>query len=47
LVEQHVRKALDYVDHVYVMKRGHIAMDLTVAEAKLRINDIENAYLSA
>jgi len=47
LVEQHVRKALDYVDHVYVMKRGHIAMDLTVAEAKLRIDDIENAYLSA
>lgn len=47
LVEQHVRKALDYVDHVYVMKRGHIEMDLTVAEAKLRIDDIENAYLSA
>lgn len=47
LVEQHVRKALDYVDHVYVMKRGRIEMDLTVAEAKLRIDDIENAYLSA
>ena len=47
LVEQHVRKALDYVDHVYVMKRGRVEMDLTVAEAKLRIDDIENAYLSA
>lgn len=47
LVEQHVRKALDYVDHVYVMKRGRIEMNLTVAEAKLRIDDIENAYLSA
>lgn len=47
LVEQHVRKALDYVDHVYVMKRGRVEMDLTVAEARLRIDDIENAYLSA
>jgi branched-chain amino acid transport system ATP-binding protein len=47
LVEQHVRKALDFVDHVYVMKRGRVEMDLTVAEAKLRIDDIENAYLSA
>ena len=47
LVEQHVRKALDYVDHVYVMKRGRVEMDLNVAEARLRIDDIENAYLSA
>ncbi|TFD47921.1 ATP-binding cassette domain-containing protein [Cryobacterium sp. Hh11] len=47
LVEQHVRKALDYVDHVYVMRRGRVELDLPVAEAKNRIEDIENAYLSA
>ena len=28
LVEQHVRKALNYVDHVYVMRRGKIELDL-------------------
>lgn len=47
LVEQHVRKALDYVDHVYVMRRGRIQLDLPVAEAKMRISDIEDSYLSA
>ena len=47
LVEQHVRKALDYVDHVYVMRRGRIELDLPVDEAKRRIVDIENTYLSA
>ncbi|GEP26271.1 MULTISPECIES: ABC transporter ATP-binding protein [Cryobacterium] len=47
LVEQHVRKALDYVDHVYVMRRGRVELDLPIAEAKNRIEDIENAYLSA
>lgn len=46
LVEQHVRKALDYVDHVYVMRRGRIELDLSVDEAKMRIADIENSYLS-
>lgn len=47
LVEQHVRKALDYVDHVYVMRRGRIQLDLPVSEAKIRISDIEDSYLSA
>ncbi|TFD68147.1 ABC transporter ATP-binding protein [Cryobacterium gelidum] len=47
LVEQHVRKALDYVDHVYVMRRGRVELDLPIAKAKNRIEDIENAYLSA
>lgn len=47
LVEQHVRKALDFVDHVYVMRRGRIELDLPVDEAKRRIVDIENSYLSA
>lgn len=47
LVEQHVRKALDYVDHVYVMRRGRIEMDLAIEEARERLSDIENTYLAA
>lgn len=47
LVEQHVRKAFDYVDHVYVMRRGRVEMDLPVALAKQRISDIEASYLSS
>lgn len=46
LVEQHVRKALRYVDRVYVMRRGRVVLDLTAAEARLRVADIEHAYLS-
>lgn len=46
LVEQHVRKALHYVDRVYVMRRGRIEMSLSAAEATERIDDIESAYLA-
>ena len=46
LVEQHVRKALQYVDRVYVMGRGRITMNLTAAEARHRVEDIEAAYLT-
>jgi branched-chain amino acid transport system ATP-binding protein len=46
LVEQHARKALQYVDRVYVMSRGRIQMSLTVAEARERIGEIEAAYLA-
>ena len=47
LVEQHVRKALRYVDRVYVMRRGRIIMDLTANEARVRIGEIEAAYLAS
>jgi branched-chain amino acid transport system ATP-binding protein len=47
LVEQHARKALHYVDRVYVMRRGRIYMSLSAAEASLRIDEIEAAYLAA
>ena len=47
LVEQHVRKALLYVDRVYVMRRGQIHMSLTVAEARERVEEIEEAYLAS
>ncbi len=47
LVEQHVRKALHYVDRVYVLARGRIVMSLTAEEAQRRVDDIENAYLAS
>jgi branched-chain amino acid transport system ATP-binding protein len=46
LVEQHARKALRYADRVYVMRRGHVEMALTAAEAGRRISEIENVYLA-
>jgi branched-chain amino acid transport system ATP-binding protein len=46
LVEQHARKALRYADRVYVMRRGHVEMALTAAEASRRISEIENVYLA-
>jgi len=46
-VEQHVRKALLYVDRVYVMRRGEIQMSLTAAEAHSRLGEIEDAYLTS
>ena len=47
LVEQHVRKALLYVDRVYVMRRGQIHLSLTVEEARERVEEIEAAYLAS
>lgn len=47
LVEQHVRKALLYVDRVYVMRRGLIHLSLTAAEAHDRVAEIEEAYLAS
>jgi branched-chain amino acid transport system ATP-binding protein len=46
LVEQHARKALHYADRVYVMRRGRIEMSLTAQEARRRISEIEESYLS-
>jgi branched-chain amino acid transport system ATP-binding protein len=46
LVEQHARKALHYADRVYVMRRGRIEMSLSAAEARERIGEIEESYLS-
>ncbi len=46
LVEQHVRKALQYADRVYVMRRGHIDLEGTAAEMLTRIDDIEATYLA-
>jgi branched-chain amino acid transport system ATP-binding protein len=46
IVEQYARKAINYADRVYVMRGGRIEMDLTAAEARGRLADIEAAYLS-
>lgn len=47
LVEQHVRKALLYVDRVYVMRRGRIELTLPAAQARARVADIEQSYFSS
>lgn len=47
LVEQHVRKVLLYADRVLLMQRGRIVMDLPVAEARKRMSEIEDSYLTA
>ncbi len=46
LVEQHVRKALQYADRVYVLARGRLRLAVSAAEARARIGDIEQTYLS-
>ena len=47
LVEQHVRKALQYADRAYVMRRGRIELSGTAAELRSRITEIEAQYLSS
>jgi branched-chain amino acid transport system ATP-binding protein len=47
LVEQHARKALEYSDRAYVMRRGHIELSGTADELLGRIGEIEDRYLAA
>ncbi|MFY9330882.1 MAG: ATP-binding cassette domain-containing protein [Candidatus Nanopelagicales bacterium] len=47
MVEQHARKALAYADRAIVMQRGSVVLDLTGAQARERISEIEDAYLTA
>jgi branched-chain amino acid transport system ATP-binding protein len=47
MVEQHAHKALNYADHAIVMRRGRVRLDLTGEEARSRIGDVEQAYLTA
>jgi branched-chain amino acid transport system ATP-binding protein len=47
LVEQHVRKALQYADRAYVMRRGRIELQGTARELQARTAEIEDQYLAA
>jgi branched-chain amino acid transport system ATP-binding protein len=47
MVEQHARKALVYADRAIVMQRGRAVLDLSGDEARARISEIEDAYLTS
>jgi branched-chain amino acid transport system ATP-binding protein len=47
LVEQHARKALEYSDRAYVMRRGHIELSGTSGALLGQIGEIEDRYLAA
>lgn len=46
MVEQHARKALAFADRAVVMQRGKVVLDLTGDEARARIREIEDSYLT-
>ena len=47
MVEQHAHKALTYTDHAIVIRRGRVSLDLTGEQARARIGDVEQAYLTS
>ncbi len=47
MVEQHAHKALHYTDHAIVMRRGRVGLDLTGEQARHRIGEVEQAYLTS
>jgi branched-chain amino acid transport system ATP-binding protein len=47
MVEQHAHKALNYTDHAIVMRRGRVGLDLTGEQARGRIGEVEQAYLTS
>jgi ABC-type branched-subunit amino acid transport system ATPase component len=46
VVEQHVTKALDIADRVYVMNRGQVVMQGMADDIKDRIGDVQLSYLA-
>jgi len=46
LVEQHVHKAMNIADRVYVMDRGRISITGTAADLRHRVDAIQSSYLS-
>jgi sulfate-transporting ATPase len=46
LVEQHIHKALEIADRVYVLRRGEVQLTGTAAELRDRIDDIQRAYFT-
>jgi len=47
MVEQHAHKALKYADRAIVMRRGRVELALSGEEARRRIGDVEQAYLTS
>jgi branched-chain amino acid transport system ATP-binding protein len=47
LVEQHVEKALNYADYVYVLRRGEVIMEGTGTDIRGRLSEVQDSYLSA
>jgi branched-chain amino acid transport system ATP-binding protein len=47
LVEQHVRKALEFCNRAYVMHRGRIELSGSTGELLGRLDEIEDRYLTA
>jgi branched-chain amino acid transport system ATP-binding protein len=47
VVEQHARKVLAYANRAYVLHRGQVVLDLTAEEARQRIGEIEDSYLTS
>ena len=46
MVEQHAHKALQYADRAVVMRRGRVQLSLSGEEARTRIDEVEQAYLT-
>ncbi|HYC80316.1 MAG TPA: ATP-binding cassette domain-containing protein [Solirubrobacterales bacterium] len=47
MVEQHAHKALGYTDRAIVIRRGRVRLDLTGEQARGRIGEVEQAYLTS
>ncbi len=46
LVEQHVHKAMEIADRVYVLRRGRVELTANAADVRGRIDEIQASYLS-
>jgi branched-chain amino acid transport system ATP-binding protein len=46
LVEQHVHRVLEIADRVYVLGQGRVQLAMTAAEARLRLKEIQEHYLT-
>jgi branched-chain amino acid transport system ATP-binding protein len=47
MIEQHAHKALRYADRAIVMRRGRVELALSSEEARSRIGEVEQAYLTS
>jgi branched-chain amino acid transport system ATP-binding protein len=46
MVEQHAHKALQFADRAIVLRRGRVQLSLSGEEARARIDEVEQAYLT-